>query len=108
MGNGVDQKYERFKSGDSALLQVSVCPKNDSGKISDRLGTLKGRFQRFEILSKLRRLVSKIAQVPPTHSKPTPFESKLNSISINIGDDVMMTHYDSFVKQILDKNGEKN
>ena len=44
MGNGVDQKYKRFKSGNFALLYVFVCAENNSGKIPDRLGTLKGRF----------------------------------------------------------------
>ena len=31
---------------------------------------------------------------------PTPFDRKLNSLSIDIGDDVMMTHHDSFKKKI--------
>ena len=44
MADGVDQKYDSFKSGNFALLQVFVCAENDSGKISDRSGTLKGRF----------------------------------------------------------------
>ena len=51
---------------------------------------------------------SKVAQVDPTHPKPTPFDRKLNSLSIDIGDDVMMTHYDSMVKRILDKNWESD
>ena len=36
MGNGVDQRYESFKSGNFALLWGFVCAENDSGKISDR------------------------------------------------------------------------
>ena len=44
MADGVDQKFERFNNGDFALLYVFACAENDSGKISERLGTLKGRF----------------------------------------------------------------
>jgi hypothetical protein len=36
MGNGVDQKYESFKSGNFALLYAFVCAENDSDKIWDR------------------------------------------------------------------------
>ena len=42
----------------------------------------------------------KIAQVPPTHPKLTPFDRKLNFLSIDIDDDVMITHNDSFQKTI--------
>ena len=42
MGNEVDQTYESFKSGNFELSQVFVCAENDSDKISDGLGTLKG------------------------------------------------------------------
>ena len=50
---------------------------------------------------------SKIAWGQPTHPKPTPFNQEFYYLSIDLGDDVMMTHYDSIVKQIFDKNREK-
>ena len=87
----------------STISGVLLYAENDSDKISDRLDTLKGRFQRFENRARIAQVRCKITQVPPTPSKPTPFDQKLNYLQISIGDVVMMTHYDS----ILDINNDK-
>ena len=42
-----------------------------------------------------------------TYTPETYINRKLNFLSIDVGDDVMMTHYDSIVKRILEKNGEQ-